>query len=125
MLGPTYVKLGQILSLRQDILPQVVTDELRNLLSDLPPVEFEIIREVVETDLGRALDEMFVSVDEIPLGSASIAQSHRALLITGRQRHSQSGQAGDPRPSLSRRRLFCGPPPVSSSGSSRGISRGG
>ncbi len=83
MLGPTYVKLGQILSLRQDILPEVVTEELRNLLSDLPPVEFDVIREVVESDLGRPLDEMFVSVDEIPLGSASIAQIHRALLITG------------------------------------------
>ena len=51
ILGPTYVKLGQILSLRQDILPDVVTSELRNLLSDLPPVAYEEIHAIVEADL--------------------------------------------------------------------------
>lgn len=85
MLGPTYVKLGQILSLRQDILPPVVTDELRNLLSDLPPVEFEKIREIAEAELGRPIDEIFAEVDPVPLGSASIAQSHWARLASGDQ----------------------------------------
>jgi ubiquinone biosynthesis protein len=83
ILGPTYVKLGQILSLRKDLLPDIVTDELRNLLSDLPPVDFVEIREVIENDLGQPVEEIFVSIDEIPLGSASIAQSHRARLRTG------------------------------------------
>jgi len=83
ILGPTYVKLGQILSLRKDLLPDVVTDELRNLLSDLPPVEFDQIREVIESDLERPLETMFSSVNQVPLGSASIAQSHRARLVTG------------------------------------------
>jgi len=83
ILGPTYVKLGQILSLRKDLLPDVVTDELRNLLSDLPPVEFDKIREVIENDLGHPVNEIFASIDEIPLGSASIAQSHRARLRSG------------------------------------------
>ncbi|MCU0302584.1 MAG: AarF/UbiB family protein [Thermoanaerobaculales bacterium] len=83
ILGPTYVKLGQVLSLRKDLLPDVITDELRNLLADLPPVGFERIRGVVEGDLGRPLDELFRSVDEVPLGSASIAQSHRARLHSG------------------------------------------
>jgi ubiquinone biosynthesis protein len=83
ILGPTYVKLGQILSLRKDILPDVVTDELRNLLSDLPPVAFPEILEVIERDLGRPAGELFELIDEVPLGSASIAQSHRARLHTG------------------------------------------
>ncbi len=83
ILGPTYVKLGQILSLRKDLLPDVVTDELRNLLSDLPPVDFEEIRIVIEDDLGRSVEEIFASVNEVPLGSASIAQSHRARLRSG------------------------------------------
>jgi ubiquinone biosynthesis protein len=83
ILGPTYVKLGQILSLRKDLLPDVVTDELRNLLADLPPVDFEQIKGVIENDLGRPLEVSFATVDPIPLGSASIAQSHRARLLTG------------------------------------------
>ncbi len=83
ILGPTYVKLGQILSLRKDLLPDVVTDELRNLLSDLPPVSFDKIRVVIEDDLGHPVEEIFASINEVPLGSASIAQSHRARLRTG------------------------------------------
>jgi ubiquinone biosynthesis protein len=85
MLGPTYVKLGQILSLRQDILPEIVTEELRNLLSDLPPVDFKEIREIIEGELGRSIDEIFAEVNPVPLGSASIAQSHWARLATGDQ----------------------------------------
>jgi ubiquinone biosynthesis protein len=85
ILGPTYVKLGQILSLRQDILPDVVTSELRNLLSDLPPVPYEEIHQVVEEDLGRPIDDIFAEVDPVPLGSASIAQSHWARLAIGDQ----------------------------------------
>lgn len=83
ILGPTYIKLGQILSLRLDILPEVVTAELRGLLSQLPTVPFAAIAEVVESDLGRSMDEIFAEVDPQPLGSASIAQSHRALTYSG------------------------------------------
>lgn len=83
ILGPTYVKLGQILSLRKDLLPDIVTDELRNLLSDLPPVNFDQIRVVIEDDLGHPVEEIFATINEVPLGSASIAQSHRARLRTG------------------------------------------
>ena len=83
ILGPTYVKLGQILSLRKDLLPDAVTDELRNLLADLPPVDFDEIRVVIEDDLGHPIEEIFASIDEVPLGSASIAQSHRARLRAG------------------------------------------
>jgi ubiquinone biosynthesis protein len=83
ILGPTYIKLGQILSLRLDVLPEVVTQELRTLLSQLPPVSFDEIVEIVEEDLGRPMDEVFMEVDPNPLGSASIAQSHRARLYEG------------------------------------------
>lgn len=83
-LGPTYIKFGQILSLRMDILPESVTAELRNLLSQLQPVSFEIIRDLIEGDLERSVDAMFTTVDPVPLGSASIAQSHRAVTLDGR-----------------------------------------
>jgi ubiquinone biosynthesis protein len=83
ILGPTYIKLGQVLSLREDILPKPVTAELRLLLSRLPPVPLDAIRTIVEQDLGRSLEAMFLRVDEEPLGSASIAQTHRATTRQG------------------------------------------
>jgi ubiquinone biosynthesis protein len=83
MLGPTYVKLGQILSLRRDLLPATVIDELQNLLSRLPEVPFATIVEIIESDLAQPLDEMFPAIDPVPLGSASIAQIHRATTCNG------------------------------------------
>jgi ubiquinone biosynthesis protein len=83
LLGPTYIKLGQILSLREDILPHAVTDELRHLLNQLPVVRFERYCELVAEDLGRPLDTMFDWIDPVPLGSASIAQIHRARTVEG------------------------------------------
>jgi ubiquinone biosynthesis protein len=85
VLGPTYVKLGQILSLRSDVLPDVVIREFQNLLSRLPEVPFEEIARIIEDDLGRSLESAFASVETSPLGSASIAQSHRAETADGRQ----------------------------------------
>ncbi len=84
-LGPTYVKLGQILSLRADILPESVTSELRNLLASLPELPFEVIASRIEESLGRPLDSMFEEIDPVPLGSASIAQTHRATTLSGEQ----------------------------------------
>ena len=83
LLGPTYIKLGQILSLREDILPRAVTSELRHLLNQLPVVPFPRFCELVVRDLGRPMDEMFAWVDPVPLGSASIAQIHRARTVDG------------------------------------------
>jgi len=85
ILGPTYVKLGQILSLRKDILPDIVTEELRYLLADLPPIPFDQIRVVIENDLHRPVEQIFAAIHTEPLGSASIAQSHRARLVTGEE----------------------------------------
>jgi ubiquinone biosynthesis protein len=82
-LGPTYIKLGQMLSLRSDLLPEIVTRELGNLLSTLPPTPFGEIRSIIEQDLGRPLDRVFSQVDEEPIGSASIAQTHRATTLEG------------------------------------------
>ena len=83
MLGPTYIKLGQILSLREDILPLAITSELRHLLNQLPVVSFQDFRAIVERDLGRPVDRMFSWVDSTPLASASIAQIHRARTVEG------------------------------------------
>lgn len=83
LLGPTYIKLGQILSLREDLLPRVITDELRHLLDGLPAISFEVFRLVVERDLGQPLDALFLQVDPEPVGCASIAQIHRATTRAG------------------------------------------
>jgi ubiquinone biosynthesis protein len=83
LLGPTYIKLGQILSLREDLLPRSVTTELRNLLDRLPVIPFPDFIAAVEKDLGRSAEEMFLWVDPTPCGSASIAQAHRATTREG------------------------------------------
>ncbi len=83
LLGPTYIKLGQILSLREDLLPVDVTDELKNLLDRLPVVPFEYIRDIIVNDLGAPLEAGFAWVDEEPMASASIAQTHRATTVDG------------------------------------------
>ena len=83
LLGPTYIKLGQILSLREDILPCAITQELRGLLDQLPVVPFARFVELVEDNLGRPVATMFSHVDREPLGSASIAQIHRATTVEG------------------------------------------
>ena len=79
-LGTTFVKLGQLLSSRPDLLPDVYIEELGKLVDDVPPVPFAEIREVIARELGL---ERFTSIDETPLASASIGQIHRALLDSG------------------------------------------
>ena len=83
LLGPAYIKLGQILSLREDILPHSITEELRHLLEELPAVPFDRFAELVEEHLDRPLAAMFSYVDPEPLGSGSIAQIHRATTLGG------------------------------------------
>jgi len=81
-LGPTFIKLGQILSLREDLLPKEITDELKNLLDRLPAVSYERFKELIVESLDRPLNTMYRWIDPIPLGSASLAQTHRARLVT-------------------------------------------
>ncbi len=82
-LGPTYIKLGQILSLRDDLLPKSVTDELKNLLDKLPAVPIGRFKELIEESLKRPVDDMFAWIGEFPLGSASLGQTHEAFLYSG------------------------------------------
>ncbi len=82
-LGPTYIKLGQVLSLREDILPAQITDELKNLLDRLPAVPLDRLKEIIEKDLKRPVVAMFSWIDPDPLGSASIGQVHKAKLLDG------------------------------------------
>ena len=82
-LGPTYVKLGQIMSLHSDILPRSYCDELLNLTSDVAPMPFEVVISVIEESLGEDYTTIFKNIDETPIGSASIAQVHRARLLNG------------------------------------------
>lgn len=82
-LGPTFVKLGQILSMRSDLLPIEYCKELEKLRTSVRPMPFEQVRRLVETELGRPLEEVFSSFSQEALGSASIAQVHRAVLKSG------------------------------------------
>ncbi|MDA8359823.1 MAG: AarF/UbiB family protein [Actinomycetota bacterium] len=83
-MGPTYVKLGQLLSSRVDLLPAAYTDALRRLQDHAEPLPFDVVRRVVEEELGARLSDVFARVDPEPLGSASMAQVHRAVLRDGR-----------------------------------------
>ena len=83
-MGPTYVKLGQLLSSRVDLLPAAYTDALRRLQDRAEPLPFDVVRRVAEEELGARLSDVFARVDPEPLGSASMAQVHRAVLRDGR-----------------------------------------
>lgn len=82
-LGPTYIKLGQVLSLREDLLPPEITEELKNLLDRLPALPFARYLELVEREIGRPVGEVFSWVEPTPLGSASIGQIHQATTLAG------------------------------------------
>ncbi|XOQ28294.1 MAG: AarF/ABC1/UbiB kinase family protein [Selenomonas sp.] len=82
-LGPTFVKLGQVMSMRPDFLPQEYCDELMKLQNGAKPLPFSTIIEVIEQEYSRRWNKVFSSIDEEVLGSASIAQVHRAVLTTG------------------------------------------
>lgn len=84
-LGPTYIKLGQIMSLHSDILPKEYCEELMKLCSDVEPMPFEQVETVINDSYGYSWKEVFESIDEKPLGAASIAQVHRARLKSGEQ----------------------------------------
>jgi len=82
-LGPTYVKLGQIMSLHSDVLPQRYCDELMKLTSEVKPMPFETVEEVINRSYREDWHNIFSSIEKETLGSASIAQVHRAKLLDG------------------------------------------
>jgi len=84
-LGPTFIKLGQIVSSRRDSVPEEITTELEKLQDDVTSFPFEKVREIVEDELGDTLENLFQDFNETPLATASIGQVHVAHLFTGEQ----------------------------------------
>jgi ubiquinone biosynthesis protein len=84
-LGPTYIKLGQILSSGEGVFPPELVNEFRLLRDHVPAEPFERVRQVVEAELGRPLEEVFEHFDRAPIAAASIAQVHAARLRTGEE----------------------------------------
>jgi ubiquinone biosynthesis protein len=83
-LGPTFVKFGQLLSTRPDIVPPDIITELRSLQDDVRPFPFADIEKTIREDLGQPIERLFTEFDETPLAAASIGQVHRATLPNGR-----------------------------------------
>lgn len=79
-LGPTFIKIGQHLSMRPDVMPEALVFELRKLQEEVPPVSFDLIRPILAEELGQPVEDVFSSFDEIPIGGASMAQVHYAVL---------------------------------------------
>ncbi len=82
-LGPTYVKIGQIMSSRVDILPQNFCDELGKLRATVKPLDPQVARAVIEQETGKKIDDIFSEFKDEPLGSASIGQAHYGVLKDG------------------------------------------
>lgn len=82
-LGPTFIKLGQILSTRPDLIPVDIAEEFKRLQTDCPRVPYPIIRQRLEEEFGASLETIFASIEEEPLAAASMAQAHRAVLCSG------------------------------------------
>lgn len=82
-LGPTFVKLGQILSTRPDIIPESYIDELTKLQDTAPTIPFAEIKKVIESEFDTSIRNLYTEFDEKPLAAASLAQVHRAKLLDG------------------------------------------
>lgn len=84
-LGPAYIKLGQVLATRADLLPEAYIRELEHLHDDVEPVPFAEVAAIIEEDVGARLGALFPAIDEEPLGTASLGQAHAATLRDGRE----------------------------------------
>ena len=84
-LGPTYIKLGQILSAGEGVFPEELVGEFRLCRDQVPAESFETVRRTVEADLERPLEAVFSSFEEVPIAAASIAQVHAARLVSGEE----------------------------------------
>lgn len=84
-LGPTFIKLGQLLSTRPDIVGVAIAEELKALRANVPADNFDDIRQLIESELGQPIEQLFAEFDSVPIASASIGQVHRAKLLTGEE----------------------------------------
>ena len=96
-LGPTFVKFGQLLSMRPDVLPPDIIAELRGLQDDVSPFPYEEAAQVVEADLGQPIERLFRDFDPVPMAAASIGQVHNAVLPNGRRVAVKVQRPGAPR----------------------------
>ncbi|MGE0631023.1 MAG: ABC1 kinase family protein [Pseudobdellovibrionaceae bacterium] len=84
-LGPTFVKLGQLLATRPDLVPESFVDEFSKLHDRVLPLPFETIESVLKEEFGEDFSSTFKSIERVPVGSASIAQVHKAILVSGEE----------------------------------------
>jgi ubiquinone biosynthesis protein len=96
-LGPTFVKFGQLLSTRPDVVPPDIIVELRGLQDDVRPFPFEQAERVIEEELGNTLERLFLDFDPVPVAAASIGQVHKATLPNGKAVAVKVQRPGAPR----------------------------
>jgi ubiquinone biosynthesis protein len=96
-LGPTFVKFGQLLSMRPDVLPPDIIAELRGLQDDVSPFPYEEVEAMVLAELGQPVERLFRDFDPVPMAAASIGQVHRATLPNGRDVVVKVQRPGAPR----------------------------
>jgi ubiquinone biosynthesis protein len=96
-LGPTFVKFGQLLSMRPDVLPPDLIAELRGLQDDVRAFPYEEVAVTIEAELGLPIEKLFLEFDEVPIAAASIGQVHRAVLPNGRRVAVKAQRPGAPR----------------------------
>ena len=83
-LGPTFIKFGQVLSVRPDLMPKSYIQELEKLQDNVPPFPYSAAREQIKKELGKEIEELFSSFEKKPIASASISQVHKATLKNGK-----------------------------------------